>query len=190
MKKTLPFLTLLMLPAFAHGAVTFVGNAGSNGPLDFDAASGNRTQSGLTVTLTASVGKINATSEGLGINGPASGDATDGLDTTNGAESLSISFDQDVIFNSIEFAGFSGDDAVDFTLGGGSTTTYTSSGNNTINTKLNVGEAITITAADTDTTNTTANNGVQIINFSAAVPEPSTVLLGALAFLGLLRRRR
>jgi len=67
---------------------------------------GSVTQSGLTLTLTSAQGSLNQTSSSFGVNHPSSGDATSLLDGVNGAETINISFNQDVIITSLTLSSY------------------------------------------------------------------------------------
>lgn len=191
MKKTILSSSLFSLIAAAstNAAVVFTG-LGQGGVLDFEAPSGSHTISGIQVTLTANDGIVNATNSGLGINGSGSGDDTDGLDTTNGAEILTISFDVDVVVDSITLSGSGDNDALDASFDGAPPIALGTSGLHSFGTTLLAGQFLTLTATEPNAP--TANNGISIDQFVVtAVPEPtSTALLSLAGFSTLLRRKR
>lgn len=86
----------------------------------------------ITATLSAVVvggtGVFNRTSTGFGINASGSGDDTDGIDGDNGVESVSITFDFDILLNSISASGFSSSDEGRLVIAGFGPRTIDSSG--------------------------------------------------------------
>jgi len=170
----------------ADAAVLF---SGTDGTLDFDADSGTFASGGVEVKVTASTGVVNGTSSGLGINGPDSGDATDGLDTLNVVEVLTFVFNKDVVFGALTLSGVGANDALGVQFAGGATSLLDSSGEHWFGTFLASGDAVTLTAVAPSAAN--PNNGVSITSFSVtAVPEPSAAMLGLAGGLGVLVRRR
>ncbi len=171
----------------ADAAVVF---SGVDGTLDFGVASGSYSLSGIQVTVTANDGIVNATGSGLGINDSSSGDDTDGLDTINLVEMLTISFDVDVMFDSLTLGGVGGNDALSASFNGAAPVTLDSSGQYLLGVSLLAGETLTLTA--TEPSAQTPNNGVNITQFTVtAVPEPSSMaLLGLAGITTLFRRRR
>jgi len=182
--KYSPLIYLFAFPCLFASTITF---SGTDGSLDFDTVTGSHTLSGLEITLSANDGVINATSSGgLGINDSVSGDDTDGIDSTNTIEILTISFDQDVIFNSLDLANFGASDSLDLTFGGGATIHLTNTSPRTFDTFLSSSETLTIAAG-------AGSNGVNITNLHVtlanAVPEPSTAVL-ALSGIAILFAHR
>ncbi|MCB1094814.1 MAG: PEP-CTERM sorting domain-containing protein [Verrucomicrobiae bacterium] len=163
---------------------------GTNGSLDLNVPSGSVTVSGITVTLSASDGTINATASGLGINDSSSGDNTSGLDTINTIEFLTLSFNVPVTFDSLSIGGVGSNDGLRVSFNGGAATELTSSGTTMFGDTLLVGQSMTITAFEPNAP--TSNNGVSILSFSATqVPEPSTALLVMIALgMSVTARRR
>jgi len=189
MKKLI--LGILIAPltiGLANSAVIF---SGTDGSLDFDAAMGSSTVSGIRTTLVANTGTVNATMVGLGVNSPISpdgGDDTNGIDTTLGVETLSISFDVDVIFNSLTVVEVGVNDALDVSFNGVSAASITSSGLTTYDITLLAGDILEITATEPNSPN--PNNGVTITQFTVtAVPEPSAITLVGLGALAIMLRR-
>lgn len=192
MKKTILHFSLAMLVTCLLGVTAnaqVVLFSGTDGSLDLDLASGSITQDGLEITLSANDGVVNATATGLGINDSATGDDTDGLDTINLVEILTISFDLDVTFNWIDLAGVGSNDGLRFSFNGGTPIDVTSSGVTNFDTPLLAGQTLTITAFEPNAP--TENNGVNIESFQVTIPEPTSaaLLLGALG-LTVFRRRR
>ena len=186
MKKLI--LGILIAPltiGLADSAVVF---SGTDGSLDFDAAMGSFTVSGISTTLVANTGTVNATMVGLGVNSPGGADDTNGIDTTLGVETLSIFFDVDVIFNSLTVVEVGVDDALDVSFNGVSAASITSSGLATYDITLLAGDILEITATEPNSPN--PNNGVTITQFTVtAVPEPSAITLLGLAALAIMLRR-
>ncbi|MGE9269113.1 MAG: PEP-CTERM sorting domain-containing protein [Verrucomicrobiales bacterium] len=185
MKHLTASALLTLLPLTAPAAVIF---SGTNGELDFNTATGNFTKGGITVTLTANDGVVNATSNGLGINGSSGSDDTDGLDTLALTEILTVSFDQDVVFEAISIASVGTNDALELSFNGGTPVTLSSTGSHSFNETLLAGQELTITAT-IPSGSPGPNNGVNITSFTV-VPEPGTALLALGAGLCALRRRR
>jgi len=190
--KLLSLLFLLYCP-WSHAA-TVVTFDGTMGDLDFDAISGSFTDmdSGLTVTLSANIGDVNATSTSLGINAPDGGDETDQLDLDNGLEVLTVSFDQSVIINSFELAEVGTDDGLRFTFDDVDVDVFTT-GVTTFDTVLFAGSVLTIQAIDAgvNADGENLNNGVAIENFIVTViPEPSTFILIICSGCFFIQRRR
>ena len=141
------------------------------------------------MTLTANDGNVNATALGLGINDSSLGDDTNGPDTINLIESLTFSFDVDVIFNTISVTDVGVNDALSLFFDGVAATPITVSGDSTYNEVLLAGETLVITA--TEPNSPLANNGVTITQFTVtAIPEPSTSALIGLAAMALIFRKR
>ena len=169
----------------ANAAVIF---SGTDGTLDFGVNSGNYSLSGIQVTVAANDGIVNATGSGLGINDSSSGDDTDGLDTINLVEMLTISFDVDVMFDSLTLGGVGGDDALSASFNGAAPFALASSGQHVMGVSLLAGETLTLTAMEPNSP--TPNNGVNITQFTvSAVPEPSSMTLFGLAGVVILFRR-
>jgi hypothetical protein len=89
-----------------------------NGTAVDGASSGSLTVNGLTATLVASDGVLNATSANFGVNATGPGDAADLLDAGSGQpEFISVSFDQTVTFTQVTLGAFSGSERATLTLG-------------------------------------------------------------------------
>ena len=160
--------------------------------LDFDAATGTATVGGFLINVSANVGlsqpgSINGTATSLGVNSEGAGDDTDELDTDLGSESLTFSFGQDIIFQSITLASVGVNDALDFSFNGGAPIRIATSGVQTFNETLVAGQTLVITSVEPNPG--TANNGVQITQFMI-VPEPSSSLLALGGLLLVSRRKR
>ena len=193
MKPHTPLLALITIAAFnlSVSAQTFTfGNNTSAGQAqaDFDdLASGSTISGGLTLTAAASSGTFNSTtSGGFGINAMPSGDITNLFDnqSTDGAEFLTFSFNQNVDFVSIELTEFGADEA--FLTIAGITTII---GSNSF-----IFASGTTLAANTDATfGFHSGNGFELASLVVAVvPEPRTyaLLSGCCALAVAMLRRR
>ena len=168
---------------FTFGNNTSAGQAQA----DFDdLASGSTISGGLTLTASASSGTFNSTAiGGFGINAMPSGDITIQFDnqSTDGAEFMTFSFNQNVDFVSIELTEF-GDDEAFLTIAGITTII----GSNSF-----IFASGTTLAANTDATfGFHSGNGFELASLVVAVvPEPGSavLLLGGLAMLAGRRRR-
>jgi len=187
MKTILLTCVSIMSAGLLQAAVIFDGTDGS---LDFGTPTGMHTESGITVTLAANDGVVNATTGGLGINDSLTGDDTNGLDTINTTEVLTISFSVDVIVESFTFSDIGVNDGVEASFDGAPAISITSSGTTVFGTTLLAGEELTLTAFEPNSGS--ANNGVVITQFEVTqIPEPSsTALIGLSGLAFLLRRRR
>lgn len=185
MKKTLfagAFFCLSL--GVTNAAVVF---SGIDTTLDFGLPSGSFTLDGITVTLTANDGIVNATATGLGINDSGLGDDTNGLDTVNVDEALTFTFNVDVTLNSISYANAGVNDSLALSFNGiaGPPLLPGTFGEVVYDTVLLAGEELVITATGPD------NNGVSITQFTVtAIPEPSSVALIGLAGIAAIFRRR
>ena len=193
MKPQTPLLTLITIAAFnlSVSAQTFTfGNNTSAGQAqaDFDdLASGSTISGGLTLTAAASSGTFNSTtSGGFGINAMPSGDITNLFDnqSTDGAEFMTFSFNQNVDFVSIELTKFGADEA--FLTIAGITTII---GSNSF-----IFASGTTLAANTDATfGYHSGNGFELASLVVTVvPEPRTyaLLSGCCALAVAMLRRR
>jgi len=192
MKPHTPLLALITIAAFnlSVSAQTFTfGNNTSAGQAqaDFDdLASGSTISGGLTLTAAASSGTFNSTtSGGFGINAMPSGDITNLFDnqSTDGAEFLTFSFNQNVDFVSIELTEFGADEA--FLTIAGITTII---GSNSF-----IFASGTTLAANTDATfGFHSGNGFELASLVVAVvPEPRTyALLSGCCALAVAMLRR
>lgn len=177
----------ILSAGLTHAAVLF---SGMDGSLDFGTSSGSYTLSDITVTLSANDGIVNATSSGLGINDSATGDDTDGIDTINIIESLTMSFNVDVVFNNLVLNAIGTNDGLSVSFNSGPPTLITTSSTTVFNTSLMAGDTVTFTAFEPNLG--ASNNGVRITSFEVtAIPEPfSAVLLGLGGVALLFQRRR
>ena len=193
MKPQTPLLALITIAAFnlSVSAQTFTfGNNTSAGQAqaDFDdLASGSTISGGLTLTAAASSGTFNSTtSGGFGINAMPSGDITNLFDnqSTDGAEFMTFSFNQNVDFVSIELTKFGADEA--FLTIAGITTII---GSNSF-----IFASGTTLAANTDATfGFHSGNGFELASLVVTVvPEPRTyaLLSGCCALAVAMLRRR
>ena len=158
------------------------------------------TQSGAsgtaTLTATSSTSDLfNATASEFGINQSASGDDTDGFDFTQSggpgvAEGLILSFDTNVLLDTIDVSSFSADsDLIEVVVGGTTVATVDSTGTTSL-------DSFAVSAGTDVLINTTAGaygNGWSLDSFGVtvvAVPEPGAVTLLGLFSLGAIARRR
>jgi hypothetical protein len=189
MKYLAVTLAVALLGILHASAVTF---SGTDGTLDFNAASGSFTLSGIKVTISANDGMVNATSAGLGINDSLTGDDTHGLDTIHLTEVMTLSFDKAVNFDSISLANVGPDDALSIQIGSFAPIIVTGSSTFPTHNFVGVGQTVILTAVAPNAP--TPNNGVDITSFSVtAVPEPheySVIIGGMLVALAVMRRRR
>jgi|GEM_PF-3220430 len=186
--KFIPLFPLLVSTSLFASTLTF---SGQDSSLDFNDSTGSFTLEGLTISLSANDGQINATSTSLGINASASGDDTDGLDSVFDGmggiifrEVLTVSFNQSVVINSIGLVGFGALDTLELAFGNHSGLVLNSTGSRIFDTVLSVGETLTITSG--------VGNGVGISNIELTpvkpVPEPSTTILALLGVGAFLMR--
>jgi len=153
------------------------------------------TKDGIAATLTANDGVLNQTGSGFGVNAAASGDDTDNLDDGSGViESVTVSFDADVLLDEIGLSALGASDSGTVVIAGGtpqvlnmSTTTF-SSGN-------------LITAGQTFVVTYSTGNGFSFDDFTISTPSAAVPASGAVAWIALpallaaagalaLRRRR
>lgn len=193
MKPQTPLLTLITIAAFNLSVSAQTFTFGSNtsagqAQADFDdLASGSTISGGLTLTATASSGTFNSTpAGGFGINAIAPDDITNQFDnkSTDGAEFMTFSFNQNVDFVSIELTKF-GDDEAFLTIAGITTII----GSNSF-----IFASGTTLAANTDATfGFHSGNGFELASLVVAVvPEPGTyaLLSGCCALAAVMLRRR
>lgn len=140
----------------------------------------------FSMQVDAGGGAFNSNAGGLGI----------GTDTINGtSESVSISFNTDILFNFINLGAVGPDtsDGASFTIDGMTTNLFTGvtgfNGSTDVFTpsspvSLIAGDAIVLTGSSA-----TSIYDLEAINITA-VPEPTTAILGVLGSLSLFRRRR
>jgi hypothetical protein len=193
MKLHTPLFALILIAAsnislsaqtFTFGNNTSAGQAQAN--FD-DLESGSTTSGGLTLTATASSGTFNSTpAGGFGINAMPSDDITNQFDnqSTDGAEFMTFSFNQNVDFVSIELTEFGADEA--FLTIAGITTII---GSNSF-----IFASGTTLAANTDATfGFHSGNGFELASLVVTVvPEPRTyaLLSGCCALAAVMLRRR
>jgi hypothetical protein len=194
--------TMVFINGSAARADLVIFNLGGalNGTSLDGVASGTLTVNGLTATLTASDGLLNATSANFGVNATGPGDATDLLDAGSGTpEFISVSFDQSVTFTQITLGAFSGSERASLTLGLNPTLTLEAT--------TAAADIYDFTASDFPLGNllapgqtvrigysfgSAADNGFSLQGFQVqTVPEPSIWgCIGPLLLGGLFRRRR
>ena len=170
---------------FTFGNNTDAGQAQAD--LD-DLVSGSTISEGLILTATASSGTFNSTaSGGFGINAMPSDDITNLFDgkSSDGAEFMTFSFNQNVDFISIQLTDF-GDDQAFLTIAG--TTITIDSGS------FGFAPGTTLAANNDATFGIQSGNGFELASLVViTVPEPGTcALLSGICALGfvILRRRK
>lgn len=110
-------LLVAISPARGDLIIFNLGGSLNGTPLD-GASSGALTVAGLTATLTANDGLLNATSANFGINAAGPNDAADLLDAGSGVhEFITIAFDQTVAVTQLSLTAFSGNERAQLTLG-------------------------------------------------------------------------
>jgi len=191
MKLTQTLLTAAALSCFAYSASaqTFVfgsNDGGGQAQADLDGLStGSTISGGLTLTATANSGSFNSTGTGgFGINATGSGDTTTQFDDGSpaGVEFMAISFNSDVIFESIELTDFGLTDEAFLTIGASTITIDTASFTFAPGTTLSFGSSATFGFQ--------AGNGISLASLTV-VPEPGTyALLAGICALGYVMTRR
>ncbi len=172
--------------------ITFDLRNGPEGTAVDGLAAGPVTKGGLTATLSASVGVLNQTTTGFGINAPGT-DVSDGIDDPSDvAEFVTIEFDQLVTFDQLKLSRFTStaSDEASLTIAGGSSILLVDTGptdiyNFSTDNIVSIGQSIVLAFS--------SGNGFGFDEFtvttneSTAVPEPATItLLGiGLAVLGI-----
>ncbi|MBI1178651.1 VPDSG-CTERM sorting domain-containing protein [bacterium] len=165
--------------------------------------SGTIVRSGITATLTPLVdggsGSLNQTSSGFGINAVGGGDDTDAIDGDEGAETIAIRFDVDVIWQQFTVSSFGSSDEGRVTIGAFSPVAIGASGSQVFgtNNELVAGNQVLVSYV--------AGNGFSFDSFtvepwirsgttdSNSVPDGgATIALLGLSFAGfsLLNRHR
>jgi hypothetical protein len=156
-----------------------------------EASSFSLTQDGITASLTANIGVLNATMGGFGVNHPTAGDPTDLVDAFFGDhETVTVTFNQAVTLDQVVLSLFtpSGGELASLTIDGfpaltlvpmtAATDVYNFSANNTVL----VGQSIVLAHV--------AGNGFSFDSFTiSAVPEPSAFIM-LLVGVGVVARYR
>jgi MYXO-CTERM domain-containing protein len=191
-------------------AVFSLAGPGAQGAALDTLSTGSTAVSGITGTFTAFTtgangGVFHPTSGNFGINSDdgigGTSDATSLLDAVEGAESLTIKFDQIVNLDSITLSSFStggqigggaSTELADLTIGSGALQQLTATASSqdvytsfTGSTLLPAGQTITLAYHDT-----TGANGFSFDAFQVSTPEPSVAGLLVVGSLFGLRRRR
>jgi hypothetical protein len=163
--------------------------------------SGTITRGGVTATLLPSVvgssGVLNQTNLGFGINAAGTTDVTNHLDGTAGAESISLSFNTNVLFSGLTLSSFSAGESALLKIGAFATLTLTDTGNTPDTFVFNTNNSVI--AGQTVVLTFGSGNGFSFDSFtiepvaSAAVPETSPGIIGMACLLGVIgfaHRRR
>ncbi|WPJ97491.1 hypothetical protein SH580_07180 [Coraliomargarita algicola] len=149
----------------------------------------------IEITIATLNGDFNGTSNEFGVNGPESGDDTDGFNIAESegpgpAEGFTFYFDQDVYLNDFSVSSFGDSDVISITDTSTLNTTITSTGTTSLGDYLlTSGSVVTVLT----TGGSAYTNGWTLESISvSAVPEPGTFALlsgfAALTFV-MLRRR-
>lgn len=125
------------------------------------------TSGGIAATVSANTGELNHTASGFGINGPGTGDDTDGLET---GETVSIVFDTNILLSGFSVSAFGATDSGTFQAGLALPDTISSTGFQDMgNILITAGSSIDISGA----TGSFSLDSVQV----ETVPIPSALLL-------------
>lgn len=165
--------------------------------------SGTIVRSGITATLSPLVsggsGSLNQTVSGFGINSNAGGDDSDTIDGGEGAETIAVSFDVDVVWQQLSVSAFGSSDQGQVTIGAFSPVVINATGSQSFATDNQVAAGSQILVSYV------AGNGFSFDSFtvepwvrsgasgSSSVPDGGATfaLLGlSLAGFGILNHRR
>ena len=196
MKTISACILLALLPCEAARADLIpivLDNSNENAAID-GVQSGSIVRQGLTITLTANVGKLNATQDSYGVDADGSNDLSALLDAGSGTiEEISFSFDQSVIFTQLTLELYSIDDAnpesASLTIGLNPTLLLppTRAGKDV----YDFTSANFLPAGQSAIVRYVSGNGFSLEGIQVnTVPEPTTFTLSALAMAGLMLRRR
>ncbi len=156
--------------------------------------SGTLTIDGLTATLTANDGELNATASGFGVNSSETGDPTFLIDGVNGTEFITITFNKPVQFTQLTLDSFAGTETAIITIGLNAPLTLTD--------VATPSDIYNFTSSDLPLGNTIAmdqsaviawgsGNGFSLEGFQVTtVPEPATCWIALAAAAGLMNWRR
>jgi len=156
---------------------------GTQGSEVDDAAVGLTTVDTITATLTASSGTLNQTTSAFGVNATGTGDDTDELDSDLGTESITITFDKPVTFDSFSVSSFGSGELGEYSVNGGTFVEINATDTYAVGQNLAIGETFVIRHK--------AGIGFSFDDFTVTeIPEPASLALTGLAGLALLARRR
>lgn len=197
MKTISACILLAVLPCQAARAdlITIaLGSSAQDLAID-DVESGSIIRDGLTITLSANSGTLNATSETYGINATAPGDKTALLDDGSGTpEWITISFDQPIEFTQLTLGLYGTGEEGHLTVGDNEPLALLSTGSGP-NVFAFTAAAFPLgnflPAGKTAIIRYVSGNGFSLEGMQVnTVPEPTTFALSALAMAGLMLRRR
>ena len=160
-------------------------------------ASFNLTLDGIAATLTANVGVLNRTSAAFGINieGTSCGGLENSAEIDDGCssmlmipnEAVSVTFDQDVILETLKVSSFGFNDVGLIEINGAPDIDVTSTGIQSLgDTLLGAGDSFTLSYIS-------GNNGFSFDNFTVSgvpIPEPHAALVFGIGLLLVARRTR
>ena len=143
-----------------------------------ESASFTITKDGIAATLTANDGVLNQTGGGFGVNAAGSGDDTDNIDDGSGVvESVTVSFDVDVLLDEIGLGSVGGSDTLSLVIAGGSPQTLDQNSNPISSGNL-------ITAGQTFVLTHATGNGISFDDFTVSTPSTAAVpATGATAWI-------
>lgn len=179
-------LGLLVTPVHA---IFFDLDDGAQGLAVDGLASGPATVSGLTATITANTGVLNQASGNFGVNATGTGDVTDQFDGAIVSETITITFNSPVIFESVDISQFGANDLGTLTLNGLTIVNLASGNVPAGNIVIPAGNTAVI--AWTGDNLTGSGRGFSFDGFTVSlIPEPASLAILGVGGLLLLRRAR